>query len=88
MGTKLTLHIDKEIIEKIKIYAMKNKRSISDITKELYKQILSDREKKEKDIKTPIAKKYKGIIDKEKIDIESDKLNYFKEKHVKWSKFI
>jgi len=31
MGKKLTLHIKPEIIEEIKIYAMKNKRSVSDI---------------------------------------------------------
>ena len=83
MGKKLTLHIDKEIIEEIKIYAMKNNRSISDITEEIYKQILAEKEKKKKDIKTTIARKYKGILGKEKVDIDSIKLNYLKEKHVK-----
>jgi len=83
MGRKLTLHIDKEIIEEIKIYAMKNNRSISDITEEIYKQILAEKEKKKKDIKTTIARKYKGILGKENIDIDSIKLNFLKEKHVK-----
>ena len=83
MGSKLTLHIEDEIIEKIRIYALKTGRSISNITEELYKKILSEREEKEKGIKTSIAKKYKGIIEKENIDTENIKLNFLKEKHIK-----
>ncbi len=83
MGKKLTLHIDEEIIEEIKIYAMKNNRSISDITEDIYRQILAENEKKKKGINTTIARKYKGILGKENIDIDSIKLSYLKEKHVK-----
>jgi len=83
MGSKLTLHINNEIIEKIRIYALKTGRSISDITEELYKKILAEREEKEKGIKTKISKKYKGIIEKENIDMEKIRLSFLREKHIK-----
>ena len=83
MGSKLTLHINNEIIEKIRIYALKTGRSISDITEDLYKKILAEREEKEKGIKTKISKKYKGIIEKENIEMEKIRLSFLREKHIK-----
>ncbi len=82
MNSKLTLRLNKDIIEGIKAYAFMNRRSLSSITEDLYKKILMEKEKKENDIKSPIAKKYKGILGGEKIDTASIKLEYLNEKHL------
>ena len=47
MKQKFTLTVDDVLIEKIKIQAVLDKRSVSDITEELYKEYL-DREKRGK----------------------------------------
>jgi hypothetical protein len=82
METKLTLRLKKEIIEQVKIYALKKQRSLSSITEDLYKQLLVEKQEISKDISTPIAKKYKGILGDKDIDAESLKLDYLKEKHL------
>lgn len=48
MNTKLTLSIEKSVIEKAKQYAKKQGRSLSDIVESFLKSITSDR-----DIKVP-----------------------------------
>jgi uncharacterized protein DUF6364 len=47
MKQKFSLTIDDALIEKIKIQAVLDKRSVSDITEELYREYL-DRQKKAK----------------------------------------
>ena len=83
METKLTLRLSKEIIDQIKIYALKKQRSLSSITEDLYKQLLIEKQEMLKDINTPIAKKYKGILGDKDIDTASLKLDYLKEKHLR-----
>jgi hypothetical protein len=83
METKLTLRLSKEIIEQVKIYALKRQRSLSSITEDLYKQLLIEKQEILKEISTPIAKKYKGILRNREIDEESLKLEYLKEKHLR-----
>ena len=83
METKLTLRLNKEIIEQVKIYALKKQRSLSSITEDLYKQLLIEKQDISKDISTPIAKKYKGILGGKDIDEDSLRLDYLKEKHLR-----
>ncbi len=60
MNTKLTLTIEKEIIEKAKNYAKEKNRSLSDII-ENYLKMLTKPEKKQKVEKlNPIVKSLKG----------------------------
>ena len=40
MRTKLTLHVEETLIEQIKIQAVREKRTVSDITEELYREFL------------------------------------------------
>lgn len=59
MNTKLTLTIEQSIIEKAKIYAKSQGRSLSDIVENYFKTIVQ----KEKDLgkdKTPIADSLRG----------------------------
>lgn len=83
MDTKLTLRLDKEIIERIKIYASKQQKSLSALTEELYKAFLmKSNDNSESEILSPIAKKYKGIISSTDFDAETQKLSYLRGKHL------
>ncbi len=82
MNTKLTLRMEKEIIEQIKIYAMERDKSVSSLTETLYKSILIKKNEENAEL-TPIAKKYKGIIKNDEVDTDIVKLSYLLEKHLK-----
>jgi hypothetical protein len=76
MDTKLTLRIDKDIIEKIKIFASREKKSLSDLTEDLYKiYIVNASTEEENKIDSPIAKKYKSIINSNNFDYENQKFS-------------
>ena len=83
MDSKLTLRLDKDIIEEIKIFALKHKQSLSSLTEDLYKKILLSNENSGSRIETPIARKYKGILGSENIDVAEQRLEYLKEKYLK-----
>ena len=60
MNTKLTLTIEREIIERAKIYARGKNRSLSDII-ENYLKTLTDKEKQDNRQKlNPVVKSLKG----------------------------
>ncbi|UGU18096.1 DUF6364 family protein [Sinomicrobium kalidii] len=60
MNTKLTLTIEREIIERAKNYAKEKNRSLSDII-ENYLKILTEKDQKNKDKKlNPIVESLKG----------------------------
>ncbi len=82
MNTKLTLRMEKEIIEQIKMYAMEHDKSVSCLTATLYKSILIKENEEDAEL-TPIAKKYKGIIKNDDVDTDIVKLSYLLEKHLK-----
>lgn len=82
MNTKLTLRMEKEIIEQIKMYAMEHDKSVSSLTETLYKSILLKENEEDAEL-TPIAKKYKGIIRNDVVDTDIVKLSYLLEKHLK-----
>ena len=84
MDAKLTLRLDKDIIEKIKIYAAKEHLSLSDLTENLYKSYLvNSAVSTQQGISSPIAKKYKSIISSSDFDYDDLKVSYLSEKHVK-----
>jgi hypothetical protein len=59
MNTKLTLTIDRSIIESAKVYAKEKGRSLSDLIENYLKAITRDQTKSDIDI-TPIVKSLKG----------------------------
>jgi len=59
MSTKLTLTIDKSIIQKAKKYAKEKERSLSDIIENYLKAITQDEKDEEIQI-TPLVKSLKG----------------------------
>lgn len=83
MDTKLTLRLDGGIIERIKIYASKQQKSLSALTEELYKSfLLKTDENFDSDIRSPIARKYKGIISSTDFDADTQKAHFLREKHL------
>ncbi|MBF0548368.1 MAG: hypothetical protein HQM08_28290 [Candidatus Riflebacteria bacterium] len=84
MDTKLTLRLDADIIERIKIYASKQQKSLSALTEELYKSfLLKTDDNSLSDIRSPIARKYKGIISSTDFDADTPKTHFLREKHLK-----
>ncbi|AFG36166.1 DUF6364 family protein [Spirochaeta africana] len=83
MDTKLTLRLDKEVIDRIKIYASSHNQSVSALTEQLYKMYLIQEDfPVEENLSSSIAKKYKGII-KDSSNMDELKTGYLFEKHVK-----
>lgn len=80
MQTKLTLRLQKDIIEEIKVYALKHGRSLSDLTEVLYRNALNDEKQSDIDL-SPIAKKYHGIIKQKDVDVEEERLKFLLGKH-------
>lgn len=82
MNTKLTLTIEREIIERAKSYAKDQNRSLSDII-ENYLKILTEKEKKDKAQKlNPIVKSLKGSFKMSKnMDYKKELRNRLEEKY-------
>lgn len=80
MHTKLTLRIEKELIERMKIYVMSHNQTLSSLTKNIYKKILESEMSDEKEL-SPIAMKYKGIIKKQNLRERDEIAEYLSKKH-------
>ena len=80
MDTKLTLRLDKEIIERAKEYANKNNISLSKII-ESYLDAMTKGESAENKI-TPLVKSLSGVIKIDKdADIKKDYVAYLSSKY-------
>lgn len=84
MDTKLTLKLDKAVIEQAKEYASLHKRSLSRII-ESYLRSLINRDKNENEPNFEISPFVKSMSTGMKIpsdlDYKSERLNYLDEKH-------
>ena len=83
MNTKLTLTIEKEIIERAKIYAKDKNRSLSDII-ENYLKMLTEKEEKENHQKlNPIVASLKGSFKMPKnMDYKKELRNRLEDKYL------
>lgn len=83
MNTKLTLTIERDIIERAKSYAKDKNRSLSDII-ENYLKILTEKEKKNDDQKlNPIVESLKGSFKMPKnMDYKKELKNRLEEKYL------
>ncbi len=79
MKTKLTLRIEKDLIENVKELSQKKGKSISKIVENYFKLILKDKEKNEE--LTPTVKKLKGVLKDKKIS-EEDYKKHLEEKYL------
>ncbi|MFN7676170.1 DUF6364 family protein [Flavobacterium sp.] len=84
MNTKLTLSLEKEVIEKAKIYAKGTGRSLSEMVENYFRNLISKSEKnnnESNDIEERL-KKITGVVTlPDDFDIEKAKEEYHKEKY-------
>lgn len=80
MNTKLTLSVDKQVIERAKLYAHKTGRSLSELVSEYFESLIYDEEKSRK-----ISPKIKKLLGSVKLpndfDEENDRRSYLEKKH-------
>jgi predicted secreted protein len=75
MTTKLNLSIEEELVQKIKVFAKKNNRSVSEIVSDQFKAILNNGQKK----KLSFSERAAGIVKGKKFD----DLNKLREQYLK-----
>lgn len=81
MNTKLTLSLEKEVIEQAKIYAKETGRSLSEMVESYFRNLTSKRESDYKDIDPKIRKLIGRITLPDDFDIKKAKKEYYKEKY-------
>ena len=80
MNTKLTLSLEKEVIEQAKSYAKKTGRSLSELVESYFKNLIEKTEK-ENDIHPKVKKLIGRITLPDDFDEDKAKDEYFKEKY-------
>ena len=80
MNAKLTLWMDKDLIEAAEEYSSKTGKSVSRIVADLFEIIKNDKLKKEYPL-TPTVKSLKGALNGKQID-EKDYNKYLEEKYL------
>lgn len=84
MNTKLTLSLDKEIIEQAKIYAKGTGRSLSEMVESYFKSLSNPKRKSEEDDAQKKLDKISGIVTlPPDYDEKETVLNYLEEKHLR-----
>jgi hypothetical protein len=79
-NTKLTLSLDKDIIERSKIYAREHNMSLSSLVENLLLKIISEYREKN-DRPGSIVKELSGIVNLEEVDYKADHVKYLEEKY-------
>ena len=80
MDTKLTIRLNKNVIEKAKVYAQSHKISLSKLVESYLDSITKVREKKIEI--TPLVESLSGVIDlPEDYNYKNDYTNYLMEKY-------
>jgi hypothetical protein len=78
METKLTLKLDKAIIQSVKKYAHNNNKSLSKLVELYFRNLVSDDDKKMK--YSPLVEELSGVISEE--DLQGiDYVGYLEEKY-------
>ena len=81
MEAKLTLKLDKGVIEKAKEYAKKKNISLSRMVERYFKSFVEKKQNKEKKY-SPLVEELSGIINLDKdFDFKEDYTNYLIEKY-------
>ena len=80
MNTKLTLNIDKGVIDQAKSYAKENSVSLSKLIESYLDSLTTCSEKKSKI--SPLVKSLTGVIPSENYDDKKDYKNYISEKYL------
>lgn len=81
MDTKLTLKLDQEIIEKAKLYAAKNKTSLSRLIENYLSSLTSDEANSEMEISPFVKSLSSGISIPAEYDYKKDRADYLEKKY-------
>lgn len=84
MNTKLTLSLEKEVIEKAKIYAKGTGRSLSEMVENYFRSLVSKSDKNnsdDNDIEEQLKKITGIVILPDDFDVKKAKEEYYKEKY-------
>ncbi len=83
MNTKLTLTIDRSVIEKAKKYARKKERSLSDLIENYLKSLVTNEGPSDEEELTPIVKSLKGSFKASKdFDYKKELTDSLSKKHL------
>lgn len=83
MESKLTLRLEKSVIEQIKVYALQQQCSVSDLTERLYKTVLiKNKGSGSTEFETPFAQKYSGILAGKVDDADEARFEALSEKYL------
>lgn len=75
MDTKLTLKLDKDIIEKAKSYASQTNRSLSSIVESYFQSLTSDKKEAAKDFE--ITAFVRSMASEKSLPVDLDEKEYF-----------
>lgn len=78
METKLTLKLDKSVIQSVKHYAKKNKRSVSRLAEDYFRTLIDDTQPKKR--YSPLVEELSGIVT-EKNTSQADYISYLEKKY-------
>lgn len=81
MKTKLTLRLDKDVIEKAKEYSQKKGESLSRLVENFFKTLVEQKETEKSHQLTPTVKKLRGLLRGKKVS-EADYKKFLKEKYL------
>jgi formiminotetrahydrofolate cyclodeaminase len=81
MTTKLTLTVEKTVIEKAKSYAKRTGRSLSELIEKYLESIISD-EKNDRDISPKLRKIVGSVKLPKNFDEDKELRTYFEKKHL------
>jgi hypothetical protein len=66
METKLTLKLDKKVIQSVKKYAQNNKKSLSKLVENYFRNLVSETEKKKGEY-SPLVEELSGVLSEKDI---------------------
>lgn len=79
MNTKLTLNLDKDVIEEAKSYAKENKMSLSKLIENYLRSLTKDSNKKDRKV-SPLVDSLTGVISSD-VDERKSYRDYLSEKY-------
>jgi hypothetical protein len=78
METKLTLKLDKAVIQSVKKYAQNNNKSLSKLVEQYFRKLVSENEEKSK--YSPLVEELSGVVSEKDLQ-EIDYVGYLEAKY-------
>jgi len=79
MEAKLTLKLDQSVIQSVKVYAEKNKRSLSKLVEDYFRNLINENDNRKLKI-SPLVQELSGIISEKDIK-QANYIDYLEKKY-------